>query len=155
MRRGTIPRSMYLDPRIVQLDNPFSGTPLLPRSRLSSSEVWIQISLCDSQSAPPIPPYFFSRLGRQRNRWSRRLCFCQRVLVFGTAMQLWVSQPRNRAARISGMKSNSRSSRILWSNCFAVSARSNLSWAKHESLMHAVLNRVPSSFFRIGLFLFV
>ena len=35
--------------------------------------------------------------------------------------------------------------------CFAVSARSNLSWAKYESLIQADLYLVASSLFRIGL----
>ena len=43
--------------RIVQLDllSHLRRTPLLQRSELSSSEVWIQISLCDYPSEPPIP----------------------------------------------------------------------------------------------------
>ena len=79
--------------RTVHLDllSPLRGTPLLPRSKLSSSELWIQISLYDSLSAPPIPSNFFSRHGRQRNHCPRRLSFCQRV-VFEIVLQLWVSQ---------------------------------------------------------------
>ena len=50
-------------------------------------------------------------------------CSCLRnrraALVFPT---------RYRAARFSGTKSNSRGTLILWVKCFAVSARSNLSW---------------------------
>ena len=86
---------------------------------------------------------FFSRLDRQRNRCPRRLKFCQRVLVFEIAMQLCVSQP--------DISARFRGSLILWAKCFAVSARSNLSWAKYESLMKADLYRVASSLFRIGL----
>ena len=52
---------------------------------------------------------------------------------------------------VSTGQSNSRSSLILWAKCFAVSARSNLSWARYESRMQADLCRVSSSFFRIGL----
>ena len=61
--------------------------------------------------------------------------------------------PTSRAARLSGTKSNSRGSLIFWAKCFAVSAKSNLSWAKSESLMHADMYRVAFSFFRIGLVL--
>ena len=63
---------------------------------------------------------------------------------FGLAHQI-------RAARFNGVKSNSRGSLILWAKCFAVSAKSGLSWAKYESLIQADLHRVASSFFRIGL----
>ena len=58
---------------LIRLDllSPLRRTPLLPRPRLSSSEVWIQISQCGYQSEPPVPSYFFSRLGRQRNRCPR------------------------------------------------------------------------------------
>ena len=59
---------------------------------------------------------------------------------------------RYRAARCSRIKSNSRGSLILWAKCFAVSARSNLPWAKYESLMLAHLHRVASSLFKIRLF---
>ena len=48
-------------------------------------------------------------------------------------------------------KSNSLGSLNLWAKCFAVSARSNLSWAKNESLIQADLYLVASSLFRIGL----
>ena len=48
-------------------------------------------------------------------------------------------------------KSNSRGSIVLWAKCFAVSARSNLSSARYESLIQADLYLVASSFFRIGL----
>ena len=58
---------------------------------------------------------------------------------------------RYRAARINGTTSNSRGSLILWAKCFAVSVRSNLSWARYDSLIQADLYRVASSFFRIGL----
>ena len=57
----------------------------------------------------------------------------------------------HRAARVNGTKSNSRGSLILWAKCFAVSARSNLSRAKYESLMQADLYPVASFLFRIGL----
>ena len=58
---------------------------------------------------------------------------------------------RYRVARFNGIKSNSQGSLILWATSFAVSARSNLSWAKYESLTQTDLYRVASSFFRIGL----
>ena len=58
---------------------------------MSSSEVWIQISLYDSQSSPPIPSYFFSRLGRQRNRCPPRLILSP--FVFKTVLHPWVSLP--------------------------------------------------------------
>ena len=56
--------------RTVQLDlaSPLRGTPLLPRSSLSSFEVWIQISLYGSHSAQLFLSYFLSSLGHQRNR---------------------------------------------------------------------------------------
>ena len=48
-------------------------------------------------------------------------------------------------------ESNSRGSLILWAKGFAVSERSNLLWAKNESLTQADLYLVASSPFRIGL----
>ena len=60
---------------------------------------------------------------------------------------------RYRAAHSSGTMLNSRGSLILWAKSFAVCAKSTLSWAKEESLMHADLYRVAFSFFKIGLFL--
>ena len=78
---------------------------------------------------------------RQQSRCPRILtCFC--LLGFPT---------RYCSARFNGIKSNSRGLLILWAKCFAVSARSNLSWARYQSLMYADLYRVASSFFRIGL----
>ena len=73
------------------------------------------------QSEQPVPLCFFSRLDHLRNRCLRRLSFCPHVLVCGSAVQLGY-----RAARFSGMKSNSRGSLIRWATCFAVSATSNL-----------------------------
>ena len=64
---------------------------------------------------------------------------------------LWAFPPDTSPARLNGTKLNSRSSLILWAKCFAVSARSNQSWARYASLMQADLYRVSSSFFRIGL----
>ena len=71
-------------------------------------------------------------------------CFCLR-----SSALLWGVPTKHRAARFNGTESNSRSSLILWSNCFAVSARSNLSWARYESLIQTDLYRVATSFFRI------
>ena len=73
-------------------------------------------------------------------------CFCLRNLSAALGFP-----SRYRAARFNGRKSNSRGSLSLWAKCFAVSARSNLSWVKYESLMKADLYRVASPFFRIGL----
>ena len=63
-------------------------------------------------------------------------------------MQLLGFSTKYRAARLSGIKSNSRGSLILWATYFA----SILSWAKYESLMDADPFRVASSLFKIGLF---
>ena len=71
--------------------------------------------------------------------------------VFDISALLLGFPTRYRGARFNGTKSNSRGSLILWVKCFAVSARSNLSWAKYESLTQADLYRVASSLFRIGL----
>ena len=62
------PDSCKWIPGTVQFDllSPLRRTLLLPRSGLTSSEVRIQNSVGDSQSAPPIPC-------RQRSRWPRRL----------------------------------------------------------------------------------
>ena len=73
-------------------------------------------------------------------------CFCLRYLSAALGFPT-----RYRAARFHETKSNSRGSLIPWAKCFAVSATSNLSWARYESFMQADLYRVASSFFRIGL----
>ena len=52
----------------------------------------IQISLCVRRPVLPIQSCSFSRLDRQRSRCPRRLCLCQRVLVFGIVLQLLVSR---------------------------------------------------------------
>ena len=44
------------------------------------------------QSVSPIQPCSFSRLDSERNRCSRRLTFCQRVLSSGTVLKLSVSR---------------------------------------------------------------
>ena len=72
-------------------------------------------------------------------------CFCRRNLSAALGFP-----NKYLAARLNWKKSNSQGSLILWAKCFAVSARSNLSWAKYESLMQADMYRVASSFFRIG-----
>ena len=140
--------------RIVQLDllSSLRRNPLLQRSGLSSSEEWIEISQCEFQSESPIPQCFFSR------DWiASEIAVhddCDFVNEFLSKSQCSFGFPNDhRAARFSGIKSNSRGSLIPWVECFAVSARSNLSWAKCESRMHADLYRVASSLFKIGLFL--
>ena len=100
--------------------------------------------------APPIQSCYFLRLGRQLTRCPRRLilstCSC---LLNGIAALGFPT--RYRAARFSGTKSNFCGSLILEATCFAVSARSNLSWARYDRLMQAGLCRAASSLFRIGL----
>ena len=124
-------------------------TPPFQRSRLSSSEAWIQISQCGYQSEPPVPSCSSSRLGRQSLSTKTvflSTCFCLRNLSVALGFPT-----RYLAARLNGSKSNSRGSLILWAKCFAVSARSNLSWAKYESHIQADLYLVASSPFKIGL----
>ena len=72
---------------IVQLDllSPLRKTPLLQRSGLSSSEEWIQISLCDSQSEPPKSVVPFLETGSPAKSLSTKTvilstCFCLRNL---------------------------------------------------------------------------
>ena len=133
-----------------QLDllSPLRKTPPLQRIMLSSSETSIQISQCGHRSEPPIPSCSFSRPAQSLSTKTVILstCCCLRnlsaALVFPT---------RYRAARFNGIKSNSRGSLNLQAKCFAVSARSNLSQARYESLMYVERYLVASSFFRIGL----
>ena len=73
------------------------------------------------------------------------------LLVFEISAPLWAFPTRYRAACFNGTESNSRGSILLWAKCFAVSARSNLSWAKYESLIPADQYLVAPSLFRIGL----
>ena len=73
-------------------------------------------------------------------------CFCLQNLSAALGFPT-----RSRAARFKGTKSNSRASLILWAKCFAVSARSNLSGAKYDSLVQADLYLVASLLFRLGL----
>ena len=56
----TFPDPCIWIPRTNQLVllSPLRRTTLLQRSRLSSPEVWIKISQCDSPSQLPIPQYF-------------------------------------------------------------------------------------------------
>ena len=131
--------------RIVQLDllSSLRRNPLLQRSRLSSSEEWIEISQCELQSESGSPTTWLST-----KTVILSTCSCLRNLNAALGFPT-----RHRAARFSGIKSNSRGSLIPWVKCFAVSARSNLSWAKYESRMHGDLYRVASSLFKIGLFL--
>ena len=110
---------------------------------LSSSAALTQISQWRYRSEPPIPSCSSSRLDRQQSHWSRRLWSCHRVSVFEISA-LHVS---------TGTKSSSRGSLIRWAKCYAVSTRSNLSWARYDSLIQADPYRVASSFFRIGLHL--
>ena len=60
---------------------------------------------------------------------------------------------RYRAERFSGRKPISRGSLHSVSGPNASRVLQNLSWTKYESLMHAGLNRVASSLFRLGRFL--
>ena len=95
-----------------------------------------------------------TNLSHQRRRASKVAVHedCDLVNMFLRNLSAALGFPtRYRAARFNGIKSNSRGSLILWAICFAVSARSNLSWAKYESLLQADLYRVASSFFGIGL----
>ena len=78
-------------------------------------------------------------------------CDLVSMLLSSKSQRCFGFPTRYRAARFNGTKSNSRGSLILWAKCFAVSARSKLSWAKYESLVQADLYRIASSFFRIGL----
>ena len=117
---------------------------------LSSSEALIQISQCGFRFEPPIPSCSSSSTGSAKSLSTTTVilstCFCLRNLSAALGFPT-----RYRAARFNGTKSSSPSSLMLWTKCFAVSARSNLSWAKYESLVQADLYRVASSFFRIGL----
>ena len=72
------------------------------------------------------------------------------VNMFLSAL-LWAFPPNIALHASNGTIKISRGSLVLWAKCFAVSARSNLSLAKHESLIQADLYHVVSSFFRIGL----
>ena len=89
---------------------------------------------------------------RQRKRSPRRLIFSTRSCLRYLNADLCFPT-RYRAARFIGIKSNARGSRFCWARCFAVSARSNPSWVKYESLKHIDLYRVASSLFKIELFL--
>ena len=82
---------------------------------------------------------------RQRKRSPRRLILstrsCLRYLNAGLCFPT-----RYRATRFIGIKSNSRGSRFCWARCFAVSARSDLSWVKckksraHRSVSCCILS---------------
>ena len=117
---------VYRSPGIVQLDllAPLRKTPPLQRSMLSSSDVWIQISRCDTNLSHQSRCVFFSRLDRQRKSLSTKTvilstCFCLRNLSADLGFPT-----RYRTARFNGTKSSSRGSLILWAKCFAASARS-------------------------------
>ena len=118
---------------------------------MSSSGTLIQISQCAYRSEPTNPVLLFLETGSPAKSLSTKTvilstCFCLQNLSAALGFPT-----RYRAARFNGMKSNSRGSLILWAKCFAVSARSNLSWPRYESLIQADLYRVASSCFRIGL----
>ena len=110
----------------------------------------IQISQCGYRSEPPIPSCSSSRQGRPQNRSTKTviLSTCRRLRNLRTALGF---PTRHRAAHLNGTKSNARGSAILWAKCFAVSAGTNLSWARYESLIQADLYLFASSLFRIGL----
>ena len=93
----------------------------------------------------------FLETGRQQSRCPRRLWSCQPVSVFDISALLWAFPPDIALHVSTGQIRIREAHSFSWAKCFAVSARSNLSWAKYESLMQADLYRVSSSLFRIGL----
>ena len=117
---------------------------------LSSSEARIQISQCGYQSEPPVPSYFFSRDWIASEVAVHEDCDLVNMFLSSNSQRRF-GLSHHRAARVNGTKSNSRGSLILWAKCFAVSARSNLSRAKYESLMQTDLYPVASFPFRFGL----
>ena len=129
---------MKFRPVVDNDTTPLRKTPLLQRSLLSSSEALIQISALPRD-------WVASKVGVHED------CDLVNMLLSSKSQRCLDFPTRCRAARFKGTKSHSRGSLILWAKCFAVSARSNLSWARYASLMQADLYRVASSFFRIGL----
>ena len=115
---------------------------------LSSSEASIQISQCGYRS--------------DLSRALRRDCVPSKVAVHEDCdlVNMFLSSESQRCFGLSHQISRCTFQRdqveytrllFLQAKCFAVSARSNLSWARYESLMHADLYLVSSSLFRIGL----
>ena len=118
---------------------------------LSSSGALIQISECG-----------YTDLSHQSRRVLPRDWVASKVAVHEDCdlVNMFLSSESQRCFGLSHQisrctfqrdKVESRGSLILWAKCFAVSARSNLSWARYESLTQADLYRVASSFFRFGL----
>ena len=136
---------------LIQLDSFHHCVELCPqRSRLPSSEAWIQISQRGCQSETTNPVLLILETGSPAKSLSTKTvilsaCFCLRNLSAASGFPT-----RYRAARFNGTKSKSRGSLILWAKCFTVSARSNLSWSKNGSLMHADLYRVASSLYKVS-----
>ena len=94
--------------------------------------------------------FFFFETGSPANSLSTKnvflsTCSCHRNRIAALGLPT-----RYRACSTLQWKySNSRGSPAFWATCFVVSARSNLSFAKSESVTHEDMYRVASSFFRI------
>ena len=113
---------------------------------LSSSEALIQISQCGHQSRRALPrDWVASEVAVHED--------CDLVNMFLSSKSQRCFGLSHQIPRCTFRRDNVEFTRLAHSlaKCFAVSARSNLSWARYESLMQADLYRVASSFFRIGL----
>ena len=137
---------------LIQLGlfSPLRKTPPLQRSRLSSSEAWIQIPQCGYQSEPP-PLSHLPRDWVASKVAVHEDCDLVSMFLSSKSQRRFGFHHQKSSCTFQWAKSKSRGSLILWAKCFAVSARSNLSWAKFESLIQADLYLVASSLFRIGL----
>ena len=121
---------------------------------LSSSEASIQIS-----------PVMVPDLSHQSRRALPRDWVASRVAVredcdlvnmflsFDISALLWAFPPDIALHVSTGRSRIHEAHSFSGPKCFAVSARSDLSWTKNDSLIQADLYRVASSLFRIGLFL--
>ena len=139
-----IPRSWYIDLK----DTPI--TPLRKKLCLSNAQCRQALkrrSRFHSVVPNPEPPISscFLETGSPAKSLFTKTVILSTDFVFEISAPLFFPT-RYRAARVNGTKSNSRSSVIPWANVLQFQQKSDLCWAKYESLIHADLYLVASLF---------